>query len=111
MTLRVHVEYNGDEGLDEQSKYGLGVYECIGGMQDGSAVYIQSKADHAKHYFDGRSVILIDSQGGNNWIGTVILFTQFCTMIIYHFRTACLNKYTNNFQINAKEYGIKQSFI
>jgi hypothetical protein len=69
-TTNVNVAYGppGIEILSDESKNGLGMYHYFGHMKkDGSAVYIQS--DQPASGFK-RSVILIDCEGGHNWIGT-----------------------------------------
>ena len=62
-------------------------------VDDGSAIYAQSDKDYEKYPLD-RSFILIDWQGGRNWIGTVtqflsqhiLIITRYITLqgLIYH---------------------------
>ena len=67
--------YNTSQELGTNSKYGQGTYFYIGNnVDDGTAIYAQSDEDSDKYPLDGRSVILIDWQGDNTWIGTVMLF-------------------------------------
>ena len=69
------MKYLGTEILGKNSKYGQGTYIYIGNnVDDGTAIYAQSDEDYNKYPLDGRSVILIDWQGDNTWIGTVMLF-------------------------------------
>ena len=65
----VTVEYNGAaESLDENSYSRLGSYEFIGNMKsDGSLIFAHLTKNA------GRSVILRDWEGDNNWIGTVMI--------------------------------------
>ena len=64
----VTVEYTGMEPMDENSKSRLGSYEYIGNLKsDGSLIF----AHQTKNA--GRSVILLDWEGDENWIGTVMI--------------------------------------
>ena len=62
------VDYNGMESMDENSYSRLGSYEFIGNMKsDGSLIFAHLTKNA------GRSVILRDWEGDNNWIGTVMI--------------------------------------
>ena len=64
----VTVLYSGTEPIDENSSSRLGSYELIGAMAaDNSSIYAHVTKNA------GKSVILIDWQGDNNWIGTVMI--------------------------------------
>lgn len=72
-TPSVNVAYNGAEILCDASKYGQGEYHYFGyNTDDNSKVYIQANYDAVRT----RSVILLDWQGENNWIGTRDLGTH-----------------------------------
>ena len=62
------VDYNGKESMDENSRSRLGSYEYIGNMKDDNSMIFAHLTENA-----GRSVILLDWEGGNNWIGTVMI--------------------------------------
>ena len=75
----VTVEYTGMESMDENSKSRLGSYEYIGNLKsDGSLIFAHLTKNA------GRSVILLDWEGDNNWIGTVMIsLLQYLLMKIY----------------------------
>ena len=78
--------YNKSEELGTHSKYGQGTYFYIGNnVDDGTAIYAQSDEDYDKYPLDGRSVILIDWQGDNTWIGTVMLFLSHYILILIRY--------------------------
>ena len=85
----------------DASKYGQGEYTFLGNnTDDNSAVYIEADYDAVRP----RSVILLDWQGKNNWIGTVILILFHSVAVVKHFNY--IKDYINSNQISLRNSAI-----
>ena len=68
----INVAYDGSKELNDESKENLGTYEQVAyQLEDKSAIYAQSKKDYEGQSY--RSVILLNWQSTETWIGTVMI--------------------------------------